>query len=64
MNHWAVKKIAVPVLTDTKKYRELIEKANSNPDNALAKIFKQAEEHYEKHKEDKNASLIKKEYKL
>lgn len=57
-------KIAVPVLTDTKKYREQIEKAKSNPDNALAKIFKQAEEHYKKHKEDENASLIKKEYKL
>lgn len=56
--------IAVPVLTDTKTYREQIEKAKSNLNNALAKISKQAEEHYKKYKGDENASLIKKEYTL
>ena len=57
-------KLAVPVLTDTKTYREQIEKTKSNPNNTLAKISKQAEEHYKKHKGDENASLIKKEYTL
>ena len=53
-------KLAVPVLTDTKTYREQIEKTKSNPNNTLAKISKQAEEHYKKHKGDENASFIKK----
>ena len=59
-----IEKLAIPVLTNTKIYREQMEKAKNNPNNALAKIFKQAEEHYREREGDENASLIKKDYTL
>ena len=57
-------KFAIPILTDTQSYREQLEAAATNPDNALLKIGKQAEEHLRTHKNDECASLLKNKYKL
>ena len=57
-------KFAIPILTDTQSYREQLEAAASNPDNALLKIDKQAEAHLRTHQNDESASLLKSKYKL
>lgn len=57
-------KFAIPILTDTQSYREQLEAAASNPDNALLKIDKQAEAHLRAHLNNESASLLKSEYKL
>ena len=57
-------KIAIPVLSDALDLRKQEFDAKNNPENALLKITQQAKEHYESLKNDQDADLIKKEYKL
>lgn len=54
--------ISMPRLTDTKQYREKMESAKNNPNNALAKITRQADDYAKEREGDENASLIKKDY--
>ena len=48
--------------TDAREYKELVMNARNNPENAMAKILKQAKEHYDSLKNDSDANLCKKEY--
>lgn len=55
---------AIPILTETKGYREQVEEALNNPNNAIAKISRQAKEHFEINGDHENVSLMKESYKL
>lgn len=53
---------AIPVVSNTRSSREQIEKAKTNPSNALVKISQQAQEKYDSLKDDENASLLINEF--
>ena len=55
---------AIPLLTESKGYREQVEEALNNPDNAISKISIQAKEHFEINRGSENVSLLKESYKL
>ena len=55
---------AIPLLTETKGYREQVEEALNNPHNAIAKISIQAKEYFEINGGSENVSLMKESYKL
>ena len=55
---------AIPLLTESKGYREQVEEALNNPDNAISKISIQAKEHFEINGGSENVSLLKESYKL
>lgn len=49
---------------DAREYKEQVMKARNNPENAVAKIMKQAQEHYDSLKNDPDANLTKIEYNI
>lgn len=49
---------------DAREYKEHVMKARNNPENAMAKIMKQAQEHYDSLKNDPDANLTKIEYNI
>ena len=49
---------------DAREYKEQFMKARNNPENAVAKIMKQAQEHYDSLKNDPDANLTKIEYNI
>lgn len=53
--------IAVPVVSETRKEREMYTKANNNENNVLSDILDKARKHYEINKHDENANLIMKD---
>lgn len=54
--------MAIPVISNTKKYREQYDANRTNPNNVLLKLHEQALSHYENLKDDLNADLTKSEY--
>jgi hypothetical protein len=55
---------AIPIVTDTAKYRVQVRDAKNNPNNRLNPIYQQGKDYYEAFKHDENASLLKDDYKL